>query len=98
MASGSHRIPYLPSTDGMERSHAEYVEGESLVKMVQADLLTRRISIEGCRDIIQFLRDQDSPTRHRLEAILAIKGERAGDAANRGAQAVTPTPKKNVRA
>lgn len=87
MASGSHRLPYLSSTDGVGRSHAEYVEGESLVNMVQADLLTRRISIDGCRDIIQFLRDHDSATRHRLEAILAIKGERASDAVNRGAQA-----------
>jgi bacterioferritin (cytochrome b1) len=60
--------------------HAEYMEGESLVKMVEEDLMTRRISIDGCRTIIRHLRDQDATTRSSLEVMLAQVGERDGDA------------------
>lgn len=84
MASGTQQISTFPeAAEGTGQPSAEYVEGESLVKMIQADLLTRRLSIESCRNIIQFLRDQDVQTRQRLENILAIKGQRVGDAKNR---------------
>lgn len=96
MASGTQQIHSLPeAAEGTERAPAEYVEGESLVRMIQADLLTRRISIESCRNIIQFLRDQDGQTRQRLENILAIKGQRAGDAKNRLARIAAYREKKN---
>lgn len=58
------------------------MEGELLVEMVNADLIAKRISIDGCRDIIHYLRDHDEPTCHRLEGILAFKGQRAGDGPN----------------
>lgn len=97
MASGTQQIHSLPEAAGeTERAPAEYVEGESLVRMIQADLLTRRISIESCRNIIQFLRDQDGQTRQRLENILAIKGQRAGDAKNRLARIAAHREKKNL--
>jgi len=48
--------------------------------------MARRISIAVCRDIIKYLRDEDAPTRHGLEGILALNGQRAGDAANRAAR------------
>lgn len=83
MASRMREVPLSPVPDRAERSQEEYVEGESLVKMVNQDLMARRISIAACRDIIKYLRDQDVPTRQGLEGILALNGQRAGDAANR---------------
>lgn len=93
MANGR---PCPTKTEVSDRAPVEYVEGEALVRMVQADLLTRRISIEICRDIIQYLRDQDAQTRHRLENILAIKGQRASDAANRAARIAAYKEKTNM--
>lgn len=86
MTHRSHQPPFSQVRDGARQCHTEYVEGESLVEMVYEDLIASRISIDSFRDIIQYLRDQDAPTRHSLEDILAIKGERAGDVANRVAR------------
>ncbi len=83
MESTSPQVSFTEVHDLSDRIHAEYLEGESLVKMVIEDLIARRISIDGCRDIIKYLRDQDAPSRHRLEGILSLKGQRVGDAANR---------------
>jgi hypothetical protein len=82
MANGLHEVPVSRTQAWPERSQAEYMEGDSLVEMIHADLIARRISIEGCRDIIHFLRDQDAPTYQRLAGILAAKGQRASDTAN----------------
>lgn len=78
MEYGSHRVP--PWADP---SHVEYMEGKPLVKMIHDDLIEGRISIDTCRDIIRYLHDRGAPARHPLEDILAINGQRAGDAANR---------------
>lgn len=86
MARRMHDVPRRQVQDRAERSHEEYVEGESLVKMVNEDLIASRISIAVCRDIIKYLRDRDAPTRHGLEGILALNGQRAGDAARRAAR------------
>ena len=96
MTNGLRRSPYTHAQDKAERSHAEYVEGESLVEMVKKDLMASRISVDGCRDIIHYLRDQDVPTRHGLEGILAIKGQRASDAANRVAR-ITADMQRHAR-
>lgn len=61
---------------------AKYVAGVSLVHMVKEDLATHRIAVECCRNIIQYLRDQDPETRHMLESVLKVQGERAGETAN----------------
>lgn len=96
MTKESHQVPFSKVQDRAERSHAEYVEGESLVEMVHKDLMASRISIDDCRDIIQHLHNQDAPTRHGLEGILAVKGQRAGDAANRAARIVAVMERKNT--
>jgi bacterioferritin len=83
MTNESNQVPVSQKQSSAERNHTEYVEGESLVEMVSEDLMARRISVDGCRDIIHYLRDQDAQTSHRLERILAEKGQRASDAANR---------------
>ena len=86
MTTRLHQSPFSQVQEWAKQCHTEYVEGESLVEMIHEDLIASRISIDDFRDIIQYLRDQDAPTRHSLEDILAIKGERAGDVANRVAR------------
>ena len=97
MDNEPNQIPLSQKRRWAERNHAEYVEGESLVEMVQDDLMARRISIDGCRDIIHYLRDQDAQTSHRLERILAEKGQRASDAANRVAKIPADIERKDAR-
>jgi len=61
------------------RSHAEYVEGTSLVEMVQEDLVAERIAIDSYREIIQYLANDDPTTRRLMEEILAKEEEHAED-------------------
>lgn len=64
------------------RSHAEYVEGDSLASMIREDLVAERVVIDSYRDIIQYLGDQDPTTRCMMEGILATEEEHAGDMAD----------------
>jgi len=61
------------------RSHAEYVEGESLPDMIREDLVAERIAIESYREIIQYLGSNDPTTRRLMEEILAKEEEHAED-------------------
>jgi bacterioferritin len=61
------------------RSHAEYVEGESLGGMIKEDLVAERIAIESYREMIAWLGDQDPTTRRMLKEILASEEEHADD-------------------
>jgi len=63
------------------RSHAEYVEGESLKEMIEEDLVAERIAIDSYREMIAFLGNNDSTTRRMLEEILAVEEEHADDMA-----------------
>ena len=68
------------SPDGLAaRSHAEYVEGDTLKSMIKEDLIAERIAIESYREMIIYLGDQDPTTRRMLEAILASEEEHADD-------------------
>lgn len=68
------------SPDGLaQRSHAEYVEGDTLKDMIKEDLIAERIAIESYREMITSLGDQDSTTRRLLETILASEEEHAED-------------------
>ena len=64
------------------RSHAEYVEGNSLASMIREDLVAERIAIDSYRDIIKFLGDHDPTTRRMMEGILAVEEEHADDLAD----------------
>jgi bacterioferritin len=64
------------------RSHAEYVEGDTLVSMIKENLVAERIAIDSYRDIIQYLGDQDPTTRRMLEAILAVEEQHADELAD----------------
>jgi bacterioferritin len=64
------------------RSHAEYVEGDSLGSMIREDLVAERIAIDTYRGIIQYLADKDPTTRRMMEGILAVEEEHADDLAD----------------
>ncbi len=53
------------------RSHAEHIEGESLVEMIAADLLDERIAIASYRDMITAIGSDDPTTQQVLAQILA---------------------------
>lgn len=61
------------------RSHAEYVEGETLRDMLKEDLIAERIAIESYREMIAYIGQDDSTTRRMLETILAVEEEHADD-------------------
>ena len=65
-----------------DRSHAEYVEGTTLVDMIKEDLVAERIAIESYNEVIRWLGDGDPTTRRLLEQILAVEEEHADDLAN----------------
>ena len=66
--------------DGLtERSHAEYVEGETLLEMIKEDLVAERIAIDSYREIIEYLGERDTTTRRMIEEILAVEEEHADD-------------------
>ena len=64
------------------RSHAEYIEADTLVKMIKEDLIAERIAIDSYREMIQYLGDQDPTTRRMLEAILAVEESHAEEMAD----------------
>lgn len=61
------------------RSHAEYVECNTVKEMVTENLVAERIAIDSYREIIQFLGNDDPTTRRMLEEILAVEEEHADD-------------------
>jgi bacterioferritin len=61
------------------RSHAQYVEGTSLVDMLREDLVAERIAIESYREIAQWLDGKDATTQRLMEEILAVEEEHADD-------------------
>ncbi|HEY3141744.1 MAG TPA: ferritin-like domain-containing protein [Acidimicrobiales bacterium] len=74
--------PNFSPVDLTERSHAEYVEGDSLVEMIKEDLVAERIAIESYAEIIQWLGLKDPTTRRLMEDILAMEEEHADDLLN----------------
>jgi bacterioferritin len=64
------------------RSHAEYVEGETLEDMIKEDLVAERIAIDSYREIVAYLGDNDPTSRRLMEEILAKEEEHADDLAN----------------
>ena len=68
------------SPEGLaSRSHAEYVEGETLLEMIREDLVAERIAIDSYGEMIRWIGDGDSTTRRMLEGILAMEEEHADD-------------------
>ncbi len=64
------------------RSHAEYVEGETLLDMIREDLVAERIAIDSYGEMVRYLANDDPTTRRMLEGILAMEEEHADDLAS----------------
>jgi bacterioferritin len=66
------------SPDGiLSRSHAEYIEGETLTDMIREDLVAERIAIESYTEMIHYFGENDPTSRRMLEEILAVEEEHA---------------------
>ena len=61
------------------RSHSEYVEGTTLVDMIQEDLIAERVAIESYSEMVRYIGEDDPTTRRMLEGILAVEEEHAED-------------------
>ena len=61
----------------LERSHAEFQEGATLVEMIEADLVAERIAIDSYRDVIRYFGENDPTSRRMMESILASEEEHA---------------------
>src|SRR5436190_21131367 len=71
------------SPEGLaSRSHAEYVEGETLEDMIKEDLVAERIAIDSYREMITYMGNDDPTSRRMLEGILAVEEEHADDLVN----------------
>ncbi len=66
----------------LTRSHAEYVEGETLVDMIKEDLVAERIAIDSYAEIARYIGDKDPTTRRLMESILAMEEQHADDLAS----------------
>jgi bacterioferritin len=61
------------------RAHSEYVEGTTLLEMIQEDLVAERIAIDSYREMVAYVGVKDPTTRRVLEEILAKEEEHAED-------------------
>jgi len=66
----------------LTRSHAEYVEGDTLTDMIKEDLVAERIAIDSYRDMVNYFGTDDPTTRRMIEGILAVEEEHADDLVN----------------
>lgn len=66
----------------LTRSHAEYVEGDSLIDMIKENLVAERIAIDSYREMINYFGNDDPTTRRMIEEILAVEEEHADDLVN----------------
>src|SRR5262247_3274907 len=71
--------PNLNPDGLLTRSHAEYVEGTSLVDMIKEDLVAERIAIDSYREMINYFGNDDPTSRLMMEGILAVEEEHADD-------------------
>jgi bacterioferritin len=62
-----------------ERSHAEYVAGNSLNDMIRENLVAERVAIDSYKEMIAFIGTGDPSTKRMLEKILAKEEEHAED-------------------
>jgi bacterioferritin len=63
----------------LTRSHAEYVEGETLSDMIKEDLVAERIAVQTYSEIIRWLHNDDPTTKILIEEINKKEEEHAND-------------------
>src|SRR5437764_14742467 len=74
--------PNLNPEGLLTRSHAEYVEGDTLIDMIKEDLVAERIAIDSYRELITYFGNDDPTSRRLMEEILAVEEEHADDLVN----------------
>ncbi len=60
-----------------ERSHAEYIAGDTPESMIREDLVAQRIAIDSCRHLLAYLRAGDPATRRLVQELLASEQQHA---------------------
>jgi len=65
----------------LTRSHAQYVEGSSLIDMIKENLIAERIAIESYTEMARFFGENDPTSRRLMESVLAQEEEHADDMA-----------------
>ena len=71
--------PNMNPDEVSRRSATQYIEGQSLVEMIQENLVAERIAVETYRDMVRYFGDKDPTTRVLLERVLAQEEEHAND-------------------
>jgi bacterioferritin len=61
------------------RSASEYGSAETLVEMIEENLIAERIAVEHYQELIRYFGDADPGTRLLLEEILVVEEEHASD-------------------
>jgi len=61
------------------RSHAEYIEGDTLRSMVEEDLVAERIAVETYSEVARWLGTNDPTSRRVIETLLQKEEEHAED-------------------
>lgn len=95
----AQRITQLGGTPNFDpeglatRSHAQYVEGATLERMIREDLVAERVAIETYSEITRWLGTDDPTTRRLMEDILKMEEEHADDLANL-LQTLSPAPRR----
>ncbi len=65
-----------------QRSHAEYVECDTLSEMIKENVIAERIAIDSYRQFIRYLGFDDPTTSQLLKKILAVEEEHADELAD----------------
>ncbi len=66
----------------LTRSVAEYQEGNTLVEMIQEDLVAERVVVQWYAEIARWFGDKDFTTNRLMEELLAKEEEHADDLAD----------------
>jgi bacterioferritin len=66
----------------MERSHADYVQKETLEELVRENLVAERVAVDSYTQIVQWLGNDDPITKRMMEKILAQEEEHADELVN----------------
>lgn len=65
----------------LENSHAEFKEGDTLVELIEEDLVAERIAIETYREMAAHFSEYDPTTRRLIEEILQQEEKHAEEMA-----------------
>ena len=63
----------------LQRSVAQYIEGETLADMIREDLIAERTVIDVYQEMIEFFGEKDPTTRRMIEHIKSEEEEHASD-------------------